>query len=270
MTNQSTSEASTEDFFETMFSDDSDTDTDESSKNEATEETTESENEEAEETQEEVEAEPFVNVRYNGADKGLTQEETVMYAQKGMNYDKVKGQLDSYRNSPALKAISEIAAKSGMTIDQYAERLREFSDQQDIARIAKEYQSKHPDVDDDAATEYANAVLQNKKDKEARDAQQRQVQAEQAETQTLRDQVQKLWDINPDIDIEHLDTEVIDDINAGIPLVEAYLRWENKTLKTRAVNDKVNAKNKQTTNTGISSNNSPVHDDPFLQGLFGK
>ena len=232
MVNQSSSETANDDVLEGMFTDDS---TDDST-DENTEET--ETHEEEQDTQSEEEASDFLNIRYNGEDKALTQDEAIMLAQKGMNYDKVKGKLDALENG-ALKSISAIAERAGMTIDEYAERLNDFQEQSEITQIANEYQKKHPDVDDDAAHEYANAVYQNKRDAKARQDAETQAKRQEQENAYFRDQVQALYNYNPDIDIEHLDTEVIDDINSGMSPMEAYLRWENKSLRTKATNNAV-------------------------------
>lgn len=41
-----------------------------------------------------------LEVRYNGEDRTLTHEEAVAFAQKGMNYDHIKEQLDKLKNAP--------------------------------------------------------------------------------------------------------------------------------------------------------------------------
>ena len=97
MVNQSSSETENGDVLETMFADDS---TDDSTE-ENTEEAEETHEDEADSTQSE-EAKDFLNIRYNGEDKALTQDEAIMLAQKGMNYDKEKGKLDALENG-ALK-----------------------------------------------------------------------------------------------------------------------------------------------------------------------
>ena len=268
MVNQSSSETKNDDVFETMFADDSTDDSTDENTEENTEETEETHEDEADSTQSE-EARDFLNIRYNGEDKDLTKDEAIMLAQKGMNYDKVKGKLNALENG-ALKSISAIAERAGMTIDEYAERLNDFQEQSEITQIANEYQKKHPDVDDDAAYEYANAVYQNKRDAKARQDAESQAKRQEQENAYIRDQVQALYNYNPDIDIEHLDTEVIDDINSGMSLMEAYLRWENKSLRTNATNNAVNSKNKKNANIGLNSNNSSVGGDPFLEGLLGK
>ena len=54
---------------------------------EDTEEVSEPTEAKAEETTEVKADEPFLTIRYNKEDKGLTREDAITYAQKGMNYD---------------------------------------------------------------------------------------------------------------------------------------------------------------------------------------
>lgn len=261
MTNQSTSEAESGSL-ENIFSETEDTET--------TDETSE-DSEQAEETEnseEENSESAFMNIRYNGADQALTQEQAVMLAQKGMNYDKIKGKLDAVEAQ--YKPIADIARKYGITPEQYVQRVGQFQEQSEIQSIAKEYQSKHPDVDDSAAKEYAEAVYKNKREEDARKAQEQERAKIAQEDQYFRDQVTQLFNYNPNIEIDKLDVSVIDDINAGIPPMEAYLKWEAKQLKTQLANKNTNAKNKANANGGLDSNNANQHSDPFLEGLLGK
>lgn len=259
MINQSSSESENADSLENMFVDSSDNE----------DETSDTTNNETDENQEvSSEEESFLNIRYNGEDKSLNHDQAVMLAQKGMNYDKVKGRLDELENG-ALRSISQIAERAGLTIDEYAQRLNDFQEQSEITRIANEYQAKHPDVDDEAAQEYANAVYQNQRAEQNRKNAEVQKQKEAQTDAYFRDQVEQLYNYNPDIDIEHLDNEVIDDINAGMSPMEAYLRWENKSLRNKATNNAVNAKNKKNANS-LKANSATTSGDPFLEGLLGK
>lgn len=52
------------------------------------------------ETTEESSQEFSLKVKYNGAEQELTREEAVAFAQKGMNYDHIKEQLDQLKNAP--------------------------------------------------------------------------------------------------------------------------------------------------------------------------
>lgn len=257
MINQSTSETEETGSLDNMFVDDSDS----SETEDSTEET--SNNEQSEQK----EAQDFLNIRYNGEDKSLTHDQAVMLAQKGMNYDKVKGNYDAL--SQQVGGIKTIAERAGMSLEEYVQRLNDFQEQSEITQIANEYQQKHPDVDDDAAAEYANAVYQNKREaqakKNAQDAQAREKQ----ENDYYRHQVEQLFNYNPNIEIDKLDVEVIDDINAGLSPLEAYLRWENKSLKNKATNNAINSKNKKNANS-LNANSSSAGGDPFLEGLLGK
>jgi len=66
---------------------------------------------ETEETETETEPEPPKHkIKYNGEEKELTVDELVTYAQKGMNYDHVKTELDALREETGVtkKEIAEI------------------------------------------------------------------------------------------------------------------------------------------------------------------
>ena len=256
MINQSTSETEETGSLDNMFVDESDT----SETEEATDETNN-------EQSEQEEAQDFLSIRYNGEDKALTHDQAVMLAQKGMNYDKVKGNYDSLNQKFA--ALNSIANRAGMTADEYLNRLNDFQEQSEITEIANEYQQKHPDVDDEAAAEYANAVYQNKREAQAKKNEQDAKNREKQENDYYRHQVEQLFNYNPNIEIDKLDVEVIDDINAGLSPLEAYLRWENKSLKNKATNNAINSKNKKNANS-LNANSSSAGGDPFLEGLLGK
>lgn len=256
MINQSTSETEETGSLDNMFVDESDTS--------ETEETTE---ESSNEQSEQEEAQDFLNIRYNGEDKSLTHDQAVMLAQKGMNYDKVKGNYDAL--SQQIGGIRTIAERAGMTLDEYVQRLNDFQEQSEITEIANEYQQKHPDVDDEAAAEYANAVYQNKREAQAKKNAQDAKNREKQENEYYRHQVEQLFNYNPNIEIDKLDVEVIDDINAGLSPLEAYLRWENKSLKNKVTNNAINSKNKKNANS-LNANSSSAGGDPFLEGLLGK
>ena len=73
----------------------------------------------------------------------------------------------------------------------------------------------------------------------------------------------------PDVDIQNLPNEVVDDINDGTPLMEAWLSYENRQLRNRLTNSNTNAKNKAQAVGNVAENTSAsAGTDPFLQGLL--
>lgn len=210
-----------------------------------------------------------LDIRYNGQNQTLNREQATTLAQKGMNYDKINEKLQQALNNPVLKVLESNAKKAGMSVEDYANRMAQFQDTMNIQQIAKEFQSQNPDVSDAVATKYANEVYKNrladiaKQDAEAAKA------SEQAEQNKLIAEVQAFTQRFPDVDIEKLPADVIDDINAGTPLMEAYLSYENQQLRNRLSNHDTNAKNKNNSVGKVSDNSgSGKGTDPFLEGLL--
>lgn len=229
-----------------------------------------SETSENEDTTTTTEADDFaLDIRYNGQNQTLNREQATTLAQKGMNYDKINEKLQQALNNPVLKVLESNAKKAGMSVEDYANRMAQFQDTMNIQQIAKEFKSQHQDASDEVATAYANEVYKNrladiaKQDAEAAKA------SEQAEQNKLIAEVQAFTQRFPDVDIEKLPADVIDDINAGTPLMEAYLSYENQQLRNRLSNHDTNVKNKNNSVGKVSDNSGPDKTDPFLEGLLG-
>lgn len=234
---------------------------------------------ESEEPEEEEEVEPetqeseedtfSLDIRYNGQNQTLNREQATTLAQKGMNYDKINEKLQQALNNPVLKVLERNAAKAGMSVEDYANRMAQFQDTMNIQQIAREFKAQNPDVSDDVAAKYANEVYKNKlADIERKDAEKAK-QAEQAEQNQLIAELQVFRGRFPDVDIENLPNEVVDDINSGTPLLEAWLSYENAQLRNRLANSETNAKNKRTSAGSLSENTGGTETDAFIQGLLG-
>lgn len=230
----------------------------------------ESETSENEDTTTTTETDDFaLDIRYNGQNQTLNREQATTLAQKGMNYDKINERLQQALNNPVLKVLESNAKKAGMSVEDYANRMAQFQDTMNIQQIAKEFKSQHQDASDEVANAYAKEVYKNrladiaKQDAEAAKA------SEQAEQNKLIAEVQAFTQRFPDVDIEKLPADVIDDINAGTPLMEAYLSYENQQLRNRLSNHDTNEKNKNNSVGKVSDNSGSNKTDPFLEGLLG-
>ena len=187
-----------------------------------------------------------------------------------MNYDKINEKLQQALNNPVLKVLEQNAAKAGMSVEDYANRMAQFQDTLNIQQIAKEFKAQNPDVSDEVASKYANEVYKNRLADIARKDAEKARQAEQAEQDQLIAEVQVFRGRFPDVDIENLPNEVVDDINSGTPLLEAWLSYENAQLRNRLANSETNAKNKRTSAGSLSENTGGKSDsDAFIQGLLG-
>lgn len=211
-----------------------------------------------------------LGIRYNGQDMTLSREQATTLAQKGMNYDKMYERLQSYENDPAMKIIRQQAEAQGMTVQQFADRLQKFQDQYSVQQIARDFKKENPDVTDEVANKYAEQAYQNQKARTESERIARESAQRQEQDTALIQEVQAFNQMYPDVKIEDLPADVIDDINSGTKLETAYLRWQTRELRNRVANNETNARNKSK-NIGSASDNvgGTGEEDPFLKGLFG-
>lgn len=210
-----------------------------------------------------------LDIRYNGQNQTLNREQATTLAQKGMNYDKINEKLQQALNNPVLKIVESNAKKAGMSVEEYANRMAQFQDSLNIQQIAREFKNQNPDVSDAVATQYASEVYKNRQAESAQQEAERARQTAQAEQDALISEVKAFQERFPDVDIESLPNEVIDDINLGTPLMEAYLTYENQQLRNRLANTQTNARNRNNSVGKVSDNTgSSAGPDPFIQGLL--
>jgi hypothetical protein len=213
---------------------------------------------------------PFMTVKYNGAEQGLSQDEAITYAQKGMNYDKVYGQLEQMRNDPVRRAFEEQAARAGLSLNEYAERLDQFQRESAINRLANDFMNENPDATEDIARKFAEAQYQNNLVQKQQEQAEYLAQEQANQQQWAYQQIEAFQKAYPDVDIRSLPQDVVDEINAGESLLSAYRAHENKEMKNTITALRQNRYN-EATSTGSLSNNSKQEGggDPFLEGLLG-
>lgn len=246
------------------------TSSDDFSIDEIAEETTEAEDTTEESTT--TAEEPFMSIRYNGADENLTREQAIELAQKGKNYDKIYNRLNELQNDPIRRMITEQAKNAGLTVEEYTNRLAQFQETSAINRIARDFMAKNPGITDEVAQQYAQQAYKN----QLAERQAQQAQAEQQVTQsrqaTARQQVEQFMREFPNVDIQTLPQEVVEDIdNNGETLLSAYRAYENRQLRKELEAARHNSSVKAKSIGDIThSNSSKVEADPFLAGLLGE
>lgn len=95
-----------------------------------------------------------LRVRYNGRDMEVGFEEAPALVQKGLNYDHVKKELESYRTDPGLQALDRMARDAGMSRAEYVSRmpgapktLHGESDAEAQRSQYRKFAAAYPDVD---------------------------------------------------------------------------------------------------------------------------
>lgn len=221
-----------------------------------------SEEQPTQEGQEEAD-QPFLQLKRHGETTGVTREQATVLAQKGLDYDHVRGERDAARGRvQELEGfLNELAAPSGMSIEDLIDATR--------AQVLADRDGIDHDI----------ALQRVKLDRERRDfdAERQRIQDAQAEQQRA-DQARtgsflRFAQAYPDVDPTTIPKEVWDEMAQGTDLTDAYARYEAKTL--RAENEELRSKletveknvdNKQRSTgsqktAGQTSKRDPIDDD---------
>lgn len=223
--------------------------------------------------QKQAEEKSFMDIVYNGATEHLTESEAIALAQKGRNYDKLQERLNVMENNPVLKLIEAQARNAGMTTEDYVNKLNTLQEQSTISRIAQQYKQQNPGVDERAAVDYARLAYQQQLQQRQREEATYMQQAEQIRQQRANAEVEAFMAEYPDVDIVNggLPAEVIEAINNGEPLMQAYRGWEIKQLRAQMQAERKNYTNANKAAGRLSSNmESDNGGDPFVRGLLGE
>ena len=208
----------------------------------------------------------FLTIRYNKADKKLTKEEAIELAQKGMNYDHIQQELQSYREGPIGKALKAYADAAGMSVEKYAEMMMEQQEAAEEKKAIEELQERYPDAPDPLLKEHVRM--------------QREVNKAKAETAAEARQ-KAAWSealAEYSISADNVPQDVLDAVAQGKSPLMALREHEIQQL--RAENSKLTAaletKQKQDDNrarsigsaAGVSSGGEA--EDDFLAGMASR
>lgn len=187
------------------------------------------------------------SVKYNGKNLELSLDELKTNAQKGLNYDHVKGELESIKNSAMMSVLEKLSAQKQMTKEEFVMSLEEnavekrrenlvqmglsFAEAEKIARLEANELNK------------SLAMQKNKPYEEF----------------ALR---------FPEVKPEDIPSEVWQEFEKCGSLVGAYMTYENKRLTEKISMLEKNEENKQRL-IGKTQSDAKAAADPFLEGLFG-
>lgn len=224
----------------------------------------------SQQTETEVRSEDSFTLKYMGEEKSVTREEIVDLAEKGMNYDKVKGQLETARNdlrefeqvkadlskrNEQLQYLEELAKEQNMSLDELIENTQ--------------VQVMHRKTGKDM--EVCRGIVANER-------RARELQAQQATVTATKDQnakrdadIAEFMKAYPELasDPKNVPQEVWDAVNKGESLLSAYRAYEVKALraeleqqKAAAAEEKRKQENKSRS-TGSQKTKGTKTADPF-------
>lgn len=242
------------------------------------EETSEESIEETETAPQETPSESFLTVKYDKQDRGLTKEEAVAYAQKGMNYDRLNehyAQLNDRFNTMNDR-ISKLAKQAGLEPDVYLARLEDAQNNFEVTKRMNDLKATYPEANEGLLKQLAEGQIE--KERAIRQAEQQKTlqQSAQAQRGELERQVEHFKELYPDVAIQDIakNEDVLDLMRNGYTLLEAYQVTQAKIAKANA---EANAKKQEiidmnnankSRSYGNTNNAGDIEADPFLAGLF--
>lgn len=207
--------------------------------------------------------EPIITVRYNKQDRGLTRQEAITLAQKGLKYDSMSEMLNDIKylaaiqdKTPAELIKSYIEAGENIKRQELVERYG--GDDEAIEVLMEKFRTENQ--------QKFSAVKETIKQKEA--------EAERDLNQRIADEFQNMKaDFSELTDYASLPTEVKRAAVNGTPLKYAYLEYKYAQEKLAAA-AKSQAEQAAKKSTGSMANSDTDHKTEaemrFLNALWGK
>ena len=193
-----------------------------------------------------------LKVKYNNEEKELNEEDARMYAQKGMNYDKI------------YEPLEKLARANNMQVGEYLNQLNatqhEFEVSKEVERLRGD--SKYADLSDEILQEIANSRITENYNQQAQTQQENENIALEKEFARQVDMFKREY---PDIEPNDVDEEVFNLVRQGYTLLEAYNKWDRTSAKQKAIRQ--NEENKKRS-LGNTTNAKKVETDDFLSGFL--
>jgi hypothetical protein len=221
-------------------------------------------------TDTEVRSEDTFTLKVLGEEKSFTREEVVPLAQKGMDYDRVKGQLEEARNS--LKEYEQIKGDLSKRNEQlyWLEELAKEQNQT-LDELIEVTQAQVMSRKTGQNIEVCRGIVKNQR-------LERELKAQQAKmNETVDQNAKRDADIDafmkayPNLaaDPKALPQEVWDAVKGGESLLNAYRAYEIKELRAQLEKQKAEAEKKlqkeinKSRSTGSQSSKGKKSADPF-------
>lgn len=200
-----------------------------------------------------------LRIRYMDEEKEISREEAVVLAQKGMDYDRIRGKWDDVKDLVAF--VDEQAKAAGMDRKAFIDFLR--IETKKSQGMGEEEARRTVDM------ENREAVVARKESEEQQRIANQQAQQQAAEAaQRERDADFRRFAMKfPDVDPKTIGPDVWERVGKGERLTEIWLEKENERLRQEQAAAEQNAKNAgRSTGSMASSGGETQKKDPFDEG----
>ena len=207
-------------------------------------------------------------LRYMDADKQVSESEMITLAQKGMDYDRIRGKYDE--SKPVMELFGSFAKQAGMSISDYLSAIRTQAKQ--ASGMSEAEAKRAVALEDREAAVSAREAEEAKRQSGANQAAQAKAAADARRSADIAE-FQKLF---PDAakDPKAIPQEVWANVQSGMTLVSAYSKYavEQANAARQAAEQKASAASQNQANasraTGsmASAGENTGSKDPFLAG----
>lgn len=259
-------DAAEEDLFDDWSIDDSST-PDETEDEDPDSEVTESKEEPAAEAP----VEDFLTIKYNKESKGLTREQAIEYAQKGMNYDNIYERYTNLKeNEPIISELSKLAKANNMSVNDYVKGLVDVQSSFELNKEVETLKAQYPSSDASLLEELAKERIAKRQSEESVQAS----KGNSAREAEINRQLDIFYKRYPDVDPAKLDAGVYQLMKDNYTLLEAYeivnADKREQLAKEEAAKQAIAQKNQSNREKALGniSNRGIADEDEFLKELF--
>ena len=220
---------------------------------------------------------PVYKVKHLGQEIELTQEQLIVNAQKGLDYDRIRTDRDTIKNSKQLKLIQDLAKESGYdNVDEFVDEFYNNLEQSKIQNRADQLAMERG-IDFDVAVEMAEMEIENER---LKTVQVKPVTYE-APVNPMVSGFEELFKKHPEIKTQYagyddLPMEFRAKISQGDDPVNAWTQYiiDTKDKQLQEANQALialqnNNKNRQKATQSVKDSADKKETDDFLKGLFG-
>lgn len=189
--------------------------------------------------------------------------------QKGLDYDRKTEKLNEL--NARYSYFEEKAKENGMSVEQYAEALKNYEKEQAKAQEQSELQEM---IDNGISESIARKVVETNRIAKELNAEKLKIAEEKKAIEQLKQKEQetdKFLTAFPNVDIKSIPKEVFKD-SESMGLVAAYTKYENAKLRQELDLLKQNKKNEESSPVKSVTEHGGVsieEKDDFLKGLLG-
>jgi hypothetical protein len=200
---------------------------------------------------------PYLEIKYNHEKKGLTREEAISWAQKGMHYEST------------YNALERAAAIKGVSVNDFLKNLETAEDEAYKQSLIERFGN-----DEDVINEMME-LREIKKQKAINSAKETQRLDAEAREQSANERIAKEFtqmkkDFPEVAEYSALPQAVKQAANEGMPLAYAYLMYQHtEKKKVETANRQAAEAEKHSAGSMSSAESTDMVGDAFLKGLLG-